>query len=134
MADVVAIGIKSFDGSDVSPDGLHGLFKFHLEDSEMVIAIPHAILMPFMAAISHVSGQSARIRGQDKSIKHVFPCDWWEFSLDHNGQHSILSFQMPGGLEMSFQVARDRITMMRETLETMEGASPTGQSSGSAQH
>jgi hypothetical protein len=121
MAGIMAIDVRTYEGNSVTQDGSHGLFKFMTSEGEITLAIPHEQLMPTMAGLSHASGQSAQIRNVSKTEKHAFPCEWWEIGFSDDNQHFFLSFRMPGGMEMSFQVHRSRLSQMRETLESMEG-------------
>jgi hypothetical protein len=124
MLQIPAIGVTSFEGEDISSDGQLGLFRFLSGETEVVLAIPHEQLISLMAGISNVSGKGRRVRTQNPTGRHVFPCERWAFGLTPDQRHLVLSFRVPGGAELSFQVSRTTIPAMRETLQTMEeGAS-----------
>ena len=94
--------------------GLNGTLQVRVSGRRVRTSCPPHDLMPLMAALSHASAKSARIQKDDRNLKHVLPCEWWSFGLDEAGEQLILSFRVSGGLELSFQVPRDRIQMMRE--------------------
>jgi hypothetical protein len=122
MREIEAIVVSRASGSNVTADGMHGLLIF--EDSigaPLTLAVPHEELPPLMVAVSQASSQSARILHADRAAKNVFTCEWFEFGWSPDNQKVILSFRMPGGMEMSFEVHRDRVQTMREALEVMEG-------------
>lgn len=121
MSEEKAIVITSFEGSNVSDDGGHGLFKFKSDTSELILAIPNELLMPVMAGISNSSGKSAKILNKDPNVKHIFPCEWWEFGPKPDSTSIIMSFKMPGGAEMSFEIGQSSISNMIEVLQNLSG-------------
>jgi hypothetical protein len=125
VTEVFATLIQTIEGVVVTENGTNALLKLGTVDQELVLAIPADLLMSLMASLSQACGQAARIQNKDQAIKHVFPCDWWEFGFSPDAQSLLLSFRLPGGMEMSFQVHRDRLPQMRETLSAMEGQAPT---------
>jgi hypothetical protein len=122
----VPFPLGTFEGAIVTDDGQSGLFKFSLGDGQdQIFSIPQDQLMPLMAGISQVSGDSARILQQDSAVKHALPAEWWSFAFSSDKTQLLLSFRLPGGMELTFQFARDRLPMMRETLQAMEGQQST---------
>ena len=46
----------------------------------------------------------------------VLPCEWWEISWTPDREVFALSFRMPSGTVMTFQVPRDGAINMRDSL------------------
>jgi hypothetical protein len=124
MAEIEAVPAELIRVS-VSGDGQHALFEFRGQSGPFTLAIAEPELMHLMALASQASGQAQKIRQSDPAMKHDLPCEWWSFDRHPDGQHMILSFRVPGGMELSFQVHLERAPQMIETLQTISGAPTT---------
>jgi hypothetical protein len=105
----------------ISDDGKHAVYQFRSGGEPINLALPESDLMYMMLLTSQASGRSQQILKRDSSMKYVAPCEWWTFFLTPDRAHIVLSFRMPGGLEMSFQVAKSRAHEMIETLQVLAG-------------
>lgn len=125
MPNMPACPIESVESVSVTDDGRHALFKLRQPGGdEVTIAIPSGELMTLMSFASQASGQAQKLLQSDPKQKHVLPTEWWEIGRHPDGQHVILSFRLPGGLELSFQIHRDAAQRYRETLDATLGSAP----------
>ena len=117
MAQVPALSIANIEGVLSTDDGQHALFKVRdAAGVEHVIALPEGQLMHLMSLASQASGQCNKILKRDPNMKHVMPVEWWDVGGTADGQNVILTYRMPGGLELSFQIHRDAAARLHETL------------------
>ncbi len=119
MSDINAVEFKTFVNGSHTADGSHGLFKFITDQGPFTVAIPNDQLGLMMASISNVTAANRKIKTGDKALKHAFPCSWWNFDIDGD-KKPTLSFRVPGGMEMSFQVSKSNLSLMREALDAIE--------------
>lgn len=119
MSDINAVEFKAFVNGSHTADGSHALLKFLAEQGEFTLALPDDQLGKLMAAISNIAAQNAKIKTGDKAQKHAFPCTVWNFDVDAD-KNPLLSFRVAGGMEMSFQISKSSLPLMREALEAIE--------------
>lgn len=134
MANIPAITIEKALGSMSSDDGAFGLLNLKSSQGDLWLAVPFEEIPGLISTASSAAGACMKIRAQDSNQKAIFDVEWWEFRLTQDLQNLILSFRLPGGAELSFQVHRDRLPQMRETLETIEGRSQIPPSHQTSKH
>jgi hypothetical protein len=120
----LAFVIDMIAGSKASDDGKYALFQTQASGTTVALAIPEDQLIHLISHASNAAGACQKILQRNPELKTIFPVEWWEFGLTTDKQALVLSFRLPGGMEISFQVHRSQIANMRETLETMEGRLP----------
>jgi hypothetical protein len=121
MANEPALLIDEILGSKAADDGHHALFKVKISGQEVAVAFPEGQLINLISASATAAKECQRIIQQQPNLKVMLPVQWWEFGLTQDGNFAVLSFRLPGGGEVSFQVPRQWTPQMRETLEVMEG-------------
>lgn len=114
-----AVEFKDFINGSHTPDGSHGLFKFAADQGEFTIALPTAALPKLMAVISNVAAKNAQLQTGNKQ-KHAVPCTIWDFAPDPGGESVNMTFRMPGGMEMTFQISKTQIPIMKDALSAAE--------------
>jgi len=121
MANIPAFVIEKVNGVTVTDDGQHALFQVNDGQNTHALAIPVPQLANLMTLSSQAAGEAARKTRADPALKQVFPCEWWQFGLAPDNQTMVLSFRMPGGMEVSFSVHKDRAGQMIEALAAIAG-------------
>lgn len=122
MPEILAMPIAAVTGVTVPDNGQVAIIRTtDPSGQEVNIAVPQDQLMNLALVVSQAVSQTQKILQVDRSVKHVIPCEWWEFGAAPDGQNMILSFRMPGGLEMSFQVHKSRATPMIDALSSIAG-------------
>ncbi|NBX65828.1 MAG: hypothetical protein EBQ96_02415 [Proteobacteria bacterium] len=119
MSEINAVEFKTFINGSHTADGSHALLKFLSEQGEFTLALPDDQLGKLMAVLSNVSASNAKIKTGNKAQKHAFPTVFWNFELDAD-KNPTLTFKVTGGMEMSFQVGKSTLPLMREAIEAME--------------
>jgi hypothetical protein len=120
----LAFVIDVITGSMASDDGKYALFQTQAAGQVITFAIPEDQLIDLMSHASNSAGACQKILQRNPALKTIFPVEWWEFGPTPDKQALVLSFRLPGGKEISFQVHHTQIANMREALETMEGRLP----------
>jgi hypothetical protein len=114
--EIGAYKIDDITGVDVTEDGLHALFRFRIGDTETVFAFPFRMLMPMMQSVSAGFTKCLQVLDADPNTKHVLPCENCTITPSPDFQHMIFSFQLPGGMEMSYPVPRTHAAKMRNAM------------------
>lgn len=123
------IQIAAVEGSDVSPDAGSALLMMRDAEHQPVnLAVPIPLTHELMGALSAAVGNAGKITSGNPTIKHAFPVDWWNVGTVPGTDNVILSFRLPGGMELSFVIHRDAADRFQETLNATLGraASPPG--------
>jgi len=125
MADseINAVEFKELLSSSSTPDGTHGLFKFKTEQGDFTIALPNSQLPKIMAALSDVSSKNARVQTGNQRQVMAFPCNIWDFAQGANDTVNM-TFRMPGGMEMTFQLGKKQVPLMKDALTAAESGQP----------
>ena len=135
MTDHVAIAIAKIEGSTVTDDGSHALFEFStVKDETVTIAVPTNELFEFMALASQAMAVAQKILQADPNMKYILPMEWWNIWPHSDGRHVVLSFQLKGGSELSFQVDRGAAQNMRETLGVLLGDVSSPENTDTTKH
>jgi hypothetical protein len=129
---VAALRIDEILGSSTSDDGAFALFKTLAGGSEVIVAVPREQLVQLITAAATASRACESIIQRDPNLRQVLPVEWWEFGVNPDKSFAFLSFRLPGGSQISFQVPPQWIPQMRETLEVMEGKAPTAPPAGTS--
>jgi hypothetical protein len=126
MADsqINAVEFKELTGSSHSDDGSHGLFKFMTEQGEFTVALPAAQLPRVMANVSDISAKIGRMQSKNARQALAFPCTIWDFTGEPNTETFSMSFRIPGGMEMTFQLSKKQISLMKDALTAAESGQP----------
>jgi hypothetical protein len=74
-----------------------------------------------LAALVSILGQRARQRTGDNTLKRVLPLEWWEINPHPERDGLLLSFCMPGGMEMTFHLGASAVPLYEEVLSTLTG-------------
>jgi hypothetical protein len=119
-----ALLIDAVLGSTTSEDGRHALIKMTTSGSEVAFAFPHDKLVDLITAAATASKACESIIQQDPNLRQLLPVEWWEFGVNPDKSFAFLSFRLPGGSQLAFQVPIQWIPKMRETFEVMEGREP----------
>lgn len=119
MSEINAVEFKAFVNGTHTADGSHALLKFLSEQGEFTIALPDDQLGKLMAVLSNVAASNAKIKSGDKAQKHAFPTVFWNFDVDAE-KTPTLTFKVAGGMEMSFQVGKSNLPLMKEAIQQME--------------
>ncbi len=135
MTDHAAISIGKIEGSIVTDDGNHALFEFSTDkDEKVAIAVPTDQLPQLMLLASQAMGNAQKILQTDPKMKHIFQTMWWEIGALPGGQHVVLSFQVEGGSELSFQVGKTDARNMRDALAVVLAHAASLENSDTAKH
>ena len=135
MSDHAAIAVDKIESSTVTDDGNHALFEFSTDkDEKVAIAVPTDQLPQLMLLASQAMGNANKILQIDPKMKHIFPTMWWEIGALPGGQHVVLSFQVEGGSELSFQVGKTDAQNMRDALDVVLGHAASLENSDTAKH
>jgi hypothetical protein len=110
----LAVVIDKITGSKSSDDGKYALFQTQTSGQTMTLAIPEDQLIHLVTHASNAAGACQKILQRNRELKTIFPVEWWEFGPTPDKQALVLSFRLPGGLEVSFQVHHTQIANMRE--------------------
>ena len=117
-SEIVAFALSSIEGVKTTDDGKHALFKTKTASgAEHVLAVPEHQLMQLMILASKASGDCQKILQGDPQVMHVLPVERWSVGEIPDTQNVILTYRLPGNLEMSFQLHRDAAARMLETLQ-----------------
>lgn len=117
MADERALAVETIDSSSASYDGLYIILRLALAGAvKLTLAVPHKKVLDLMCLVSSAAGGAARARNADPRLKHVLPVEWWEIGQHPDNQMIVLSYRLPGGMELSFQVQPEAANAIMETL------------------
>jgi hypothetical protein len=124
MAEINAFPTEGVEAVTVSDDGTQAVFTFKVAGgASQAIAVPSNALMALLELTSIAAGQSAKILRADPSAKHIFPMDWWTIGRNPADGQIVMSFRLPGGMELSFQMHPDAAIHFQEVLSaTVLGA------------
>ena len=135
MTDHVAITIGKIEGSIVTEDGSQALFEFSTyKDEKVAISVPTDQLPQLMLLASQAMGNAHKILHTDPKMKHIFQTMRWEIGALPGGQHVVLSFQVEGGSELSFQVGKTDARNMRDALGVVLAHAAGLENSDTAKH
>ena len=123
-AEINAVEFKELTTSSSTGNGSHGLFTFKTEQGDFTIAIPNTQLPRVMASVSDISSKNARLQTGQKNQAIALPCTIWDFSGDPKGDVVNMTFRIPGGMEMTFQLAKKQIALMKDALTSVETGQP----------
>jgi hypothetical protein len=123
---VPALVINGVLGSTASDDGKTAFLHVKSAANDFMLAIPQDKIVELISTASTAAAACRKILNPDKMEKQVFAVDRWEFGETPDKKGLVLSFRLPGGAEMSFQVHRDRLPQMQEALDMIAGHGPSG--------
>lgn len=119
MPQPTAFAIDSLHGFELTEDGQYLMLESNQPDR---IALHCSVMHELLAALSNAIGSSERIRHKRNSVKFAMPCEAWALGKDAGGApHLILTFRLPGGAELSFQLQRTQAAHMTEVLAVATG-------------
>ncbi len=119
MAPPQAYSIDALHGFELTEDGQYLMLNSNQPDR---IALHCSVMHALLAALSNAIGSSERIRHKQRSVKFVMPCEAWTVGRDAASAHDlILSFRLPGGAELSFQIERALAGQMADVLALATG-------------
>jgi hypothetical protein len=123
MAEYQAIPVSSVEASDITDDSRTAIIVLRLVGGELAnLLVPREQLPHLIGVASAAEGHMARASGDAPAGKHIFAVDRWEVrSLAPFSEGVVLSFQLPGGMDLSFRVDRDAADRMRESLNALLG-------------
>ncbi|KGE08612.1 hypothetical protein LA03_20255 [Burkholderia gladioli] len=111
--------IDALHGFELTEDGQYLMLNSNQPDR---IALHCSVMHELLAALSNAIGSSERIRHKQRGVKFVMPCEAWTVGRDAGGAPDlILSFRLPGGAELSFQVGRTLAGQMADVLALASG-------------
>jgi len=113
---VQAVNVTEIKGVETTEDGERALIRFTSGEHEAILAFPFEQLIPLMQAASTGFAKCRRAQDVDPKAKHVLPCETLTASPSPDFQHMIFSFQLDGGMEMSYSVPREHAERMREFI------------------
>ena len=113
---VQAVNVSEITGVETSEDGRHALIRFKSGEHEAIFAFPFDLLMPLMQTASTGFAKCEQAMNLAPDTKHILPCDNFAVSPSPDFSKMIFSFQLPGGMEMSYQVPREHAAKLREFM------------------
>jgi len=117
--EINAVEFKTFINGSHTLDGSHALLKFGTVQGDFTIALPDDQITMLMTTLTTIAAQNAQLKAGEKAQKQALPCVFWNFDVDAN-KAPTLTFRIQGGAEMSFQVGKSNLPLMREAIEAME--------------
>lgn len=117
---IEAVPIDGIAGVQASDDGQRALIRVRNAEGEGIFAFSFDTLIPLMQTLSAGFAKCRTAQGLGPETKHVLPLEWWHFQAVQNDM-ILLSFRMPGGMEMSFQVHRNVAPQMKDALTAASG-------------
>jgi len=117
--EVQAVNVTEITGVETTEDGQHALVRFKSSENEALFAIPFELLMPLMQTVSTGFSKCEQAQKLDPKIKHILPCENFAVSPASDFSKMIFSFQLPGGMEMSYEIPREHATRLREFMTIM---------------
>lgn len=129
MTDAAAFSTEGIDGVTVSDDGSHAFFKFKSASTDLTVAMPAASLMNLISSTSHAFSKAQKIVQSNQVANHVFQTERWEIASRQDGKNLVISFQLPGGAKMSYQISRNAAAFFHEALGASLAA-PTSSAPG----
>jgi len=123
MNQINAVEFSDMLGANPTPDGQHGLFKFATAQGDITVALPNAQLPKVMAAISDISSKNSRKLSGNPRQTMALSCSMWDIAPGSNETVNF-SFKIPGGMEMTFAIARNQIALMKDALTAAESGQP----------
>lgn len=124
MASPQAFAIDSLHGFELTEDGQYLMLNSNQPDR---IALHCSVMHQLLAALSNAIGSSERIRHKRRGVTFAMPCEAWAIGKDAGGApHLILTFRLPGGAELSFQIQPAQAVHMTEVLAVATGQTPAG--------
>jgi hypothetical protein len=124
MESVKAVLIDAIEGTSPSDDGKHVLLKLRSAAQQSIFAFTLENSFQLVTSMIDAYEKCRKLQAIDRSEKFAMNVEGWEFGLAPDGQ-LVLSFRLPGGMEMAFRIHQDRISQMRETLQSLEGVAST---------
>lgn len=119
-----AVEFSELVTSSHTHDGSHGLFTFKTEQGEFTIAIPNSQMPRVMASLSDISAKNSRLLSGSQRQALAFPSNIWNFEADPKSDVVNMTFRMPGGMEMTFQLSKKQIPLMKDALTAAETGQP----------
>lgn len=74
-----------------------------------------------LAAFTSALGQRARLQTGDNTLMKVLPLEWWQINPHPDRDGLLLSFRMPGGMEMTFHLDMNAVPVFEEVLTALTG-------------
>ena len=75
-----------------------------------------------LATLVQALGHAHRRRSGDNTQKKVLPLEWWEINPHPLQDGLLLSFRMPGGMEITFHLPAVAVPRYEEVLGTLTGS------------
>ena len=86
------------------------------------IDFPASEINVLVMLLAQAEQQHKQKTASDPNLKNPYPVSWWNIGSAPDGS-VVLSFQIPGGLEMSYRIDRTQATAIYETLSVGLGIS-----------
>ena len=120
MGDTQAMPVDAITGVEATDDGKHALVHIKYEGGEYTIAFSFDTLIPLMQSLSTAFENCRKAQNISQDTKHVLPLEWWHFWTGPDDT-VVLSFRMPGGMEMTYQVHKEVVPQMKDALTAAAG-------------
>ena len=118
-------------GSQISNDGHTVRLMTTTESGEPIsLLFSHEDNEFLLAALAQAASASGQIRHNDPTLKKVLPCEWWEVNPHPEKDGLLLSFRMPGGMEMTFHLPQLAALRFEEVVATLLGLRTLPQTQG----
>jgi len=123
-----AIKVNRLLGAKPSPDGMSMTIGIVGGNGEYEFSCPPAMLTNLaliaLQANSALEAKALADPAAEPTALHAFQTEGWEIRRSPNGAFLLISFRVVGGAWVRFQVPSTAATLMRETLESIEGRAP----------
>ena len=109
-------------GSEVTDNGEETkLIATDTRGRKVTLAFPSSDNQLLMAALNQAASGAAQRKLNDPTLKSVLPLEWWEVNPYPAGNGVLLTFRMPGGMEMSFHLPNDVAARYQEVFASVFG-------------
>lgn len=120
MSDIEA-ALATIKAVNVSDDGEHVILQFDNQGQDINLALPASDAPQLMTLLSQAWPDAQNKKGASNEQKLIFPCEWWNVGTESENEHVVFSFQIPGGMEMSYRVHVDAAQGILQTLQVILG-------------
>jgi hypothetical protein len=108
--------ISTIEGSELTEDaGAALLLMRDVAGRPHSLAVPIPLAYQLVLALSSALSNAGALTG-DPSTKHAFPVQRWDVGPMLGTQNVVLSFELPGGMDLSFIVHRDAARRLHDAL------------------
>jgi len=117
--------------ASASDDGQFVVITFALQNGcDLTLALPVNNAVNLMALNAAAIGHAAKIQTKNSEEIYMFPVHWWKIGTHEGNGAVVLTYRLPGGAEIAFQVSPDAAshmhTVLGEILKVSKTSLPPG--------